>query len=378
MPQFLTSEPAEAMLAALGDALDLVDFGIVLLDRDMRVRFVNRRFVELSVVPQALLSTGPNYREVLSHVADSGHYAVPPHKLSAYVAEREAAVLAGTITPMEIDLSNGQRLLFRSIVKPDGGRILTYTDVTQIKAEVDQERLARDAVERASVELRFSNEILESQASYLVSLAEDSEANARRAEDANRKLELEIAERRLLEAELQRLATTDALTGALNRRQLFKLGQQELLRVREVDEGLAVLMVDIDHFKSINDQHGHPVGDEALRHVVARLRIGLRRDDLIGRVGGEEFAIVLPVITGRTALEVAERLRTAVAARPLLHDTARIRMTISVGLSMARATDRNIEQVIARADQQLYQAKRSGRNRVCHAELVVPVQWAGA
>jgi len=226
-------------------------------------------------------------------------------------------------------------------------------------------------------ELRGSPVILFSQ-DNLVSLAEDSEANARRAEDANRKLELEIAERHLLEAELQRLATTDALTGALNRRQLFKLGQQELLRVREVDEGLAVLMVDIDHFKSINDQHGHPVGDEALRHVVACLRIGLRRDDLIGRVGGEEFAIVLPVITGRTALEVAERLRTAVAASPLLHDTARIRMTISVGLSMARATDRNIEQLIARADQQLYQAKRSGRNRVCHAELVVPVQWAGA
>jgi PAS fold/Diguanylate cyclase, GGDEF domain len=257
MPQFLSSEPAEAMLAALGDALDLIDFGIVLLDRDTRVRFVNRYFVELSVVGQELLATGPNYREVLSHVAESGQYAVPPNELSAYIAEREAAVRAGSIEPMEIDLLDGRRLLFRSIVTPDGGRILTYTDVTHMKAEVDEQRLVRDAVERASVELRFSNETLENQASYLVSLAEDSDANARRAEDANRQLEHEIAERRLLEAELLRLATTDALTGALNRRQLFKLGQQELLRVRKLDEGLAVLMVDIDHFTAIRSATKH-------------------------------------------------------------------------------------------------------------------------
>jgi diguanylate cyclase (GGDEF)-like protein len=372
MPQFLSSEPAEAMLAALSDALDLVDFGIVLLDRDTRVRFVNRYFVELSVVGQELLATGPNYREMLSHVAESGQYAVPPNELSAYIAEREAAVRAGSIEPMEIDLRDGRRLLFRSIVTPDGGRILTYTDVTHTKAEVDEQRLVRDAVERASVELRFSNETLENQASYLVSLAEDSDANARRAEDANRQLEHEIAERRLLEAELLRLATTDALTGALNRRQLFKLGQQELLRVRELGEGLAVLMVDIDHFKYINDQHGHPVGDEALKHVVGRLRAGVRRVDLIGRVGGEEFAIVLSAITAEVALKVAERVRAAVAAKALLHDTVRVRMTISVGLAMARDTDDSIEQVIARADKQLYQAKRSGRDRVCHAELAVP------
>ena len=86
MPRFLTTEPAEALLATLGDALDLVDFGIVLLDRDMRVRFVNRRFVELSAVPEALLATGPDYREVLSRMADRDRYAVPPDELSTWLA----------------------------------------------------------------------------------------------------------------------------------------------------------------------------------------------------------------------------------------------------------------------------------------------------
>ena len=133
-----------------------------------------------------------------------------------------------------------------------------------------------------------------------------------------------------------------------------------------------MLMVDIDHFKLINDRHGHPVGDEALKHVVRRLRSALRRVDLIGRLGGEEFAIMLPAITTAAALKVAERLRAAVATEPLVQETVRIPMTISVGLAMARSTDGTIEQIIARADAQLYKAKDSGRNRVCHSEPAVP------
>ncbi len=371
MPHFLTSQPAEVMLDTLSEVLDLVDFGIVLLDRNMRVQLINRRCTEIFVVPRELLAAAPSYLDLLRHTASLSCYAVPPDELRAYIARREASVRAGA-EAAEIDLRDGRRLSFRCIARSDGGRILTYADITRVKLEEDLQREARDAAERAEVELRFNKEILEDQASYLASLAEDSDANARRAEAAKQQLVREIAERRQLEVELRRLATTDALTGTLNRRQLFTLGERELARARERAQGLGVVMVDIDHFKVVNDQYGHPVGDEALKHVVGRLRAGVRRVDLIGRLGGEEFAVVLPRIAAKDALQVAERLRAGVAAKPLVHGTARISMTISIGLSMARDTDRTIEQTLGRADVQLYQAKGSGRNRVCHADLAVP------
>jgi diguanylate cyclase (GGDEF)-like protein len=141
-----------------------------------------------------------------------------------------------------------------------------------------------------------------------------------------------------------------------------------LRRLRRSKQAFGLLMIDIDHFKMINDRHGHPVGDAALKHVVHCLRAGLRQTDLIGRVGGEEFAIMLPTTTIDDALRVAERLRTRVATKALKQGSTTICMTISIGLAMARQTDHSLEQIIARADTQLYRAKEGGRNRVCHDE----------
>ena len=135
---------------------------------------------------------------------------------------------------------------------------------------------------------------------------------------------------------------------------------------------MAVLMIDIDHFKAINDRFGHPVGDLALQHVASQLRAGVRRVDLIGRLGGEEFAIVLPAVTAEAALDVAERLRAGIAANPLRLDAERIGISISVGLAIAGDADDSVEQVIGRADALLYQAKERGRNRVCHQDPLVP------
>jgi diguanylate cyclase (GGDEF)-like protein len=188
---------------------------------------------------------------------------------------------------------------------------------------------------------------------------------------ARRELEREVAERRELERQLRRMATTDALTGVLNRAQVLALGQKEMDRARGLDQGLAVLMIDVDHFKAINDKHGHATGDEALKHLVARLLAGVRRIDLIGRLGGEEFAIVLPAVTPETAGMVGERLRSSVAGHPLQCESKQIRMTVSIGVSMVRRTDHTVEQVLARADTQLYRAKDGGRNRVCHDEDAV-------
>jgi diguanylate cyclase (GGDEF)-like protein len=222
------------------------------------------------------------------------------------------------------------------------------------------------------VEQRFSTETLESQAAYLASLAETADESARRAEEAKQQLEQEIAERRQLEAQLRRMATTDGLTGTLNHAQFLLMGQRELERVRQRHQSLALLMLDIDHFKLINDRYGHLIGDEALKHLVVQLRAGIRAIDLLGRMGGEEFAIVLPTISAAVAGQVAERLRARVAATPLLHADQSIGMTVSIGVSMARDADTTLEQILARADATLYAAKNAGRNRVVADGVPVP------
>jgi diguanylate cyclase (GGDEF)-like protein len=370
MPQFLNAQSAKARLASLGEALDLVETPVVLLGRDMRAWFVNESFAQLWAVPSQLLATGPSFHDLLNHAMNNGCFAACEDGLPALVEQCEAEVRAAAAAPTEIELRNGRRVMLRCVVSANGGRIVICTDVTPITLE-DEQRQTREAAEQWEAELRFTKETLEEHASYLASLAEDSDANARRAEEAKRQLEHEIAERLQLEAELRRLATTDALTGTLNRRQLFKLAQEELSRARERGHGLAVLMLDIDHFKRINDSYGHPTGDEALKHLAGRLRASVRQADLIGRLGGEEFAVVLPAITLQAALRVAAGLRAGVEEMPVTQGARRINMTISIGLSLMHDTDYSIEQVIARADEALYQAKDGGRNRVCHTEPAV-------
>lgn len=359
MLHFLIAEPAETMLRTLAGALNLVDIGIILLNRDMRVRFINRLQTELLGLPPALLATGPYFRELLDFAAAKSWYAMPPDLLPDYVDQREKAVRAGSIPPTRLDLADGRRLLFSCRACPDGGRILTYADISH-----ELQREAEDAKDQIRAELRFHTETLEDQGAYLATLAEAADENAKKVEVARLELEREVTERRHLEAELRRLATTDGLTGVLNRSAFLTAGQREMERAGQFDHRLVVLMLDVDHFKAINDRYGHAGGDLALRHLVATLRSGIRDSDLLGRLGGEEFGIVLPTATPASAGELAERLRSRVGANRLPFDDRVIEMTISIGLSVRLDTDRSIEQVIARADAALYCAKDEGRNRV--------------
>lgn len=163
-------------------------------------------------------------------------------------------------------------------------------------------------------------------------------------------------------AEFEHLATYDALTKALNRRVIRLAGEQELLRWQRYGHPFAVMVLDIDHFKQINDQHGHLVGDQVLQQVVAAVRKPLRKTDLLGRYGGEEFLILLAVTDGDTAHELAERIRGAVESTPMGSD--QLRRTISIGVTSVRDGDDSFDDLIARADIAVYRAKAMGRNRV--------------
>ncbi|MCK5690739.1 diguanylate cyclase, partial [Myxococcota bacterium] len=169
---------------------------------------------------------------------------------------------------------------------------------------------------------------------------------------------------RLME-EIARLAATDDLTGVSNRRHFFMLGEREIARAQRHNSTLTALMVDVDHFKAINDEHGHLVGDVVLKEIAKRMSDNLRTIDVIGRYGGEEFAILLPDANLDVAKKViAEELRLAVCAQPIDGGSASVTVTISVGVAELDDQTSSLEALIGRADMAMYQAKERGRNRI--------------
>ena len=163
-----------------------------------------------------------------------------------------------------------------------------------------------------------------------------------------------------LRGELEHLATHDSLTGALNRRALIEACELELARCRRNHGVMALLMIDLDHFKAINDGHGHPVGDRVLIDFVARVKSLLRQPDRFGRFGGEEFVALLPETPLNEARVVAERLRAMIEAKT--EDLPPC--TVSIGVTVSRSDDAGLDEIISRADAALYQAKHAGRNRI--------------
>lgn len=178
----------------------------------------------------------------------------------------------------------------------------------------------------------------------------------------------DITTRKTMENELKRLASTDPLTGADNRRSFLEKGERELLRARRYHHPFSVLMMDIDHFKSVNDTHGHQVGDEVLKTLVSQSNRLIRATDILGRLGGEEFAVILPETTAGTALEVCERLRVELSEIVVDSDRGPVRFTVSIGLSMCENASDTLAAIMERADAALYRAKAGGRNRVVRSD----------
>jgi diguanylate cyclase (GGDEF)-like protein len=179
-----------------------------------------------------------------------------------------------------------------------------------------------------------------------------------------------MQKRFLMHAQLTAEARTDAKTGLLNAAAWQHDAATEVSRARRYRPSASAAIIDIDHFKAVNDTHGHLVGDRVLRAIAERFQAQLREADLIGRFGGEEFAILLPRTTGAEAGRVAERLRGHIAREPIAVDDGRgerilVGVTVSVGVAELSESAKDLDELLAAADAALYQAKNAGRNRTC-------------
>jgi diguanylate cyclase (GGDEF)-like protein len=165
--------------------------------------------------------------------------------------------------------------------------------------------------------------------------------------------------------EIYRMAVTDGLTQIANKRQLDDFLEKEMARARRHNRPLTLLMCDIDHFKQVNDLHGHLTGDVVLRDLAALIRVRIRREELFARYGGEEFAIVLPETDRQQAIEFAEAVRELVQEHPMTFEGQTVKVTISIGVAQfSRDGHKTPDDLVKEADRNLYQAKSGGRNRV--------------
>ena len=288
-------------LATLYAALDNIENGVILLDHELRAQYANPALHAMFNSPPEFVNGKPLFAEMLEHARRSRAYAVSPEELRKYVSNRLAWVVAGDQPPVDQRLSSGRVIRCQCAVLPAGGRMLTYSDITDIVHHAE---------------------------------------------------------------ELERLATTDGMTGIYNRRHFMTLADIEWSRSGRYRRPMSFLMIDIDYFKSINDRFGHEVGDQMIVHLTKVATACKRDSDVLARIGGEEFGLLLPETDLAQALLVAERLRREVAENPLVADTDRISTTISIGVASRDEAMTGISDLMKVADRALYEAKNGGRNRV--------------
>ncbi len=180
---------------------------------------------------------------------------------------------------------------------------------------------------------------------------------------------IDITEIHFLQEKLEIEATTDPLTGLFNRRFFFKLADKFLSKAIRHNEPLSLIMLDIDLFKEINDEYGHPVGDQVIQFIAYKAKSLLRKEDIIARIGGEEYVVLLPNTNGKVARLIAEKIRISIDSECITGDwSGNIYPKISLGISTYTEGDSEFHEIYARSDKALYQAKFTGRNKSCMLE----------
>lgn len=249
------------------------------------------------------------------------------------------------------------------------GAVLIVSDVThqretdaQLREEMERskaaEEQARTAVERHKEVLLQQDKVTE----RLIQAQKQLRQKQTELEEAY----LQLQE---LNTRLEALSITDDLTGIHNRRHFDETFGLEVRRAARYHHSLSVIMLDIDHFKMVNDTYGHPAGDVVLKRLGAMLEQALRETDLVARYGGEEFVMALPETPSETATAIAERLRERVADEVFRAGEAELRITVSMGITTGAGEDMTPKALIGAADAALYEAKNAGRNRVIHGEM---------
>jgi diguanylate cyclase (GGDEF)-like protein len=421
-------------MLALRAALDEIAIGVVLLDHDLRAQFINRAFRRMWSLPDAVADRNPPFITLMYHGRDTNAYQVPADQLDAYVAERLRRVGDGVATPIDLRRTNGEIVRMECAVLPDGGRMLSYTNVTDIvrhSDELERLRYALDNVSEgvvlldADLNAQFINrkmrtywgvtdEHAASHPPYASLIAGAPHARDRgmtpeqleaffagrvaAVRSASEPLrDLTITDGRHIRAhcditpndgrmltycditdlvrnaeQLKTLAAIDSMTGLYNRRHFLNQADAEWSRFQRYARPLSMLMVDIDHFKQVNDQYGHAVGDEAIVAVAGACAKGKRQSDIVGRFGGEEFAILLPETDLAQATIVADRLCKAIAGHVMVTHKVQFKVTASIGIAAASVSMSGLDVLIRAADQALYQAKANGRN--CAVQWLPPSQ----
>jgi len=222
-------------------------------------------------------------------------------------------------------------------------------------------------VEKAANHLRNKQELERIKLEHRLAAAKH-EADTRSArntelEALNTALRASLDRQQTLQVELERLASYDALTGLYNRRRFSDMAERELARAARTGRGVALLAVDVDHFKRVNDHHGHAEGDAVLVELSARLRALVRAVDLVGRWGGEELCVLVVEVDVAGAQRAAERIRLAVAASPMETAAGPVSVTLSIGVAMYAGVDDTLARLLNDADHALYAAKNGGRDR---------------
>lgn len=276
--------------------------GVSLFDPADRLRYANLQFREAYAIgPDAM----PSWEEMMrSCHRERAGLLIETDDIEAWLARVRHNYRRTPLRSFESDLTDGRWMRVTENLQPDGWMLTVTTDVTQLKVNESTLREARD--------------------------------------------------------EAVRLSITDPLTGLHNRRHVFERLNELFLSARQLRYPLSLVVIDLDHFKQVNDAHGHGVGDQVLVHFALHLEQALRPQDLVGRIGGEEFLLALPNTGPQGARQVLGRLRASLASSLAVPDLPRLRTGFSSGVAQALPDD-SVQTLWARADRALYRAKRAGR-----------------